>query len=107
MANHARTGCLCLVITALMALPIAPALAQDMGGGMGGVAVGGGGVPPGTPQGYITAPPIMSPNAVAPQPSAPGNPAMSQVEQPDKCKTCVNCLTESCQRMCWQRYCRR
>jgi len=108
MPHPARHGYLCLAFTLLAALAISPAIAQDMGGGMGGVAVGGGGgAPPGTPQGYITAPPIIAPSAVQPQPTAPGSPSMSQVAQPDKCKTCVNCLTESCQRMCWQRYCRR
>ncbi|MCZ4305891.1 hypothetical protein O4G98_14230 [Zoogloeaceae bacterium G21618-S1] len=71
-----------------------PAIGANMGGGMGGSS-----------QGYITAPPTpnATPVRLQPSPEVTGK----QDKPPDKCKTCANCLTESCRSMCWQRYCRK
>lgn len=93
---------LALAAGLLLALTATAAMAQNMGGGMGGSSVSG------APQGYITAPPTLPNTPVQPrQPPAGEDTAMTEAEQPDKCKTCVNCLTDSCRRLCWQRYCRR
>ncbi|QID17436.1 hypothetical protein G3580_07110 [Nitrogeniibacter mangrovi] len=81
-------------VLALLCAP--PVFGQGMGGGMGGSS---------SAQGYITAPPVPNPDmARLPRPPEA---AEKQGKQPDKCKTCVNCLTETCRRMCWQRYCRK
>ena len=85
----ALVGCL------LALLLVAPTSAANMGGGMGGSS-----------QGYITAPPTPNATPVRLQPPAETGEKLGD-QQPDKCKTCANCLTDTCRRMCWQRYCRK
>jgi hypothetical protein len=101
--GNARAMVLLAAIGLLFAAPVA---AQNMGGNMGGGAGGGGaGGGAGITQGYITGPP--PPQPVSGMRQQPIVSSEKQVDQPDKCRTCENCLTEQCRTMCWQRYCRR
>lgn len=98
MLKQGKAGALALLV-AIGLLFAAPIAAQQMGGNMGGGAGGG------VAGGYITAPPPPQP-VIGMRQQAVGS-SDKQVDQPDKCKTCENCLTEQCRTMCWRRYCRR
>lgn len=103
MLIHGKARTLALLVVGL--LIAAAAAAQQMGGNMGGGTAGGGAGGAGGVQGYITSPPPPQPVTGMRQ-QAVGS-SDRQVEQPDKCKTCENCLTEQCRTTCWRRYCRR
>lgn len=107
MVNQGRGKFRALAVLAAITLLFAvPVNAQNMGGSMGGGAAGGAsGGGTGITQGYITAPPAPQPMSDMRQQAA-GAPER-QADQPDKCRTCENCVTEQCRTICWQRYCRR